>query len=218
MVVVVAPAVAAPALGFAIGLGVALAQLAWLARYSGETAWSLATRFTLARGVLVTSVAPWLAVDAPTGLARAWPCCAYAACFILDGLDGAIARRRGETSELGAALDVTTDALGVLIASGVAVRWGALPPWYLLLGGLYYLERFVERTTRARRVAARLFKRPSVRLMAGAQMLLVSVALLPAVQPGAFDVVASVVMLPTCAVFAHDIAARLGLVTRWVVR
>lgn len=54
------------------------------------------------------------------------------ALFILDGLDGAVARRRGEASELGTAFDMETDAFGVMMLS--LLLWPRHGAWVLIAG------------------------------------------------------------------------------------
>ncbi len=58
---------------------------------------------------------------------------AAAAVFIVagatDGIDGSIARRRGETTRLGVWLDGATDTLLLIAAAVTALRAGLLPSW-----------------------------------------------------------------------------------------
>lgn len=61
--------------------------------------------------------------------------------LLLDGLDGALARRSGMSSRFGARFDIETDALLlVALALGVVVA-GKAGPWVLMISGLYYLFR-----------------------------------------------------------------------------
>jgi phosphatidylglycerophosphate synthase len=59
-----------------------------------------------------------------------------AAVLGLDALDGALARRFGTASPFGAAFDMETDALLVLVAGIRLATSGRLPPW-IVLPGLY---------------------------------------------------------------------------------
>src|SRR5262249_42410023 len=56
-----------------------------------------------------------------------------------DGLDGALARRRGEASEFGARFDMETDALLILVLCALAWEQGKAGAWILLAGALRYL-------------------------------------------------------------------------------
>ena len=59
--------------------------------------------------------------------------------WVLDGLDGWIARRRGLVSPFGAAFDLETDALLVLVATLQLWQRGRLGVWILVPGLLRYL-------------------------------------------------------------------------------
>jgi phosphatidylglycerophosphate synthase len=52
----------------------------------------------------------------------------------LDALDGCLARRRGEVSSFGAALDMETDALSVMVLSLLLWQHGVAGPWVLVAG------------------------------------------------------------------------------------
>jgi phosphatidylglycerophosphate synthase len=59
-------------------------------------------------------------------------------CLVLDGVDGAVARSRGETSAFGARFDMETDA-ALLLALCVAVPALGLAGWWAVaIGGLRY--------------------------------------------------------------------------------
>jgi CDP-diacylglycerol--glycerol-3-phosphate 3-phosphatidyltransferase len=95
---------------------------------------TIPTWVTLARGLLICLVAGLLPGPRPARDAVAWLAGAlYTIAVVGDGVDGALARRTGTATRLGAAQDVTTDALGLLLAPLLAVSWGRLAPWYLLL-------------------------------------------------------------------------------------
>jgi phosphatidylglycerophosphate synthase len=52
--------------------------------------------------------------------------------LVLDGVDGKVARTRGEVSAFGAALDMETDALGVMVLS--LLLWPEVGAWVLVAG------------------------------------------------------------------------------------
>lgn len=54
--------------------------------------------------------------------------------FALDGLDGRVARTRGESSAFGAAFDMETDALGVMVLGLLLWQHGIVGLWVLVAG------------------------------------------------------------------------------------
>ncbi|HSU41440.1 MAG TPA: CDP-alcohol phosphatidyltransferase family protein [Polyangiaceae bacterium] len=58
--------------------------------------------------------------------------------FALDGLDGAVAKRRGEASPFGAYFDMETDAYFVLVAGLALFQRGRYGAWILVAGLLRY--------------------------------------------------------------------------------
>jgi len=59
--------------------------------------------------------------------------------FALDGLDGKLARRSGQSSAFGSAFDMETDAFMTAVACWTAVELGSVGAWLLLVGGMRYL-------------------------------------------------------------------------------
>jgi CDP-diacylglycerol--glycerol-3-phosphate 3-phosphatidyltransferase len=166
----------------------------------------LATQLTLLRGLLVSLVAGFAFVE-PIGFVRWVPGALYTLAALTDRCDGMVARRLGQVSELGARLDVAMDALGLVVAPLVAVRWGRLPPWYLLLGAAYYL--FHAGVALRRRLGLPVFPerlRPNryARFFGGVQMALVASALFPVLSPRVTTIAATVLMLPTLYLFARE--------------
>jgi len=95
----------------------------------------------------------------------------------------------------------------VLIAPLVAVRWGRLPVWYLLLGAAYYL--FAWGLWARRRLglavhAERLRPSRAARFFAGIQMTVTAVALFPVLPRWVTVGAATVAMLPTLGLFVRD--------------
>jgi phosphatidylglycerophosphate synthase len=60
------------------------------------------------------------------------------ACLVLDGIDGRVARSRGEVSEFGARFDVETDAALLLALSMTVVALNVAGWWVLAIGGMRY--------------------------------------------------------------------------------
>jgi CDP-diacylglycerol--glycerol-3-phosphate 3-phosphatidyltransferase len=63
----------------------------------------------------------------------------YTITDVADFFDGYVARRADHVTELGGVLDMEFDGLGTLVVILLAVSFGQLPPWYLLLGLARYL-------------------------------------------------------------------------------
>jgi CDP-diacylglycerol--glycerol-3-phosphate 3-phosphatidyltransferase len=155
-------------------------------------------------GVLPLSLQPDLLL--PTQNKLAWvPGIIYLVISILDLLDGYVARRQGRETELGKQLDIATDAAGLLVASLLAVVLGRLPPIYLLVGVAYYPFVFGIwlRQRRAMPLVA-LQSRPYARIIAGCQMGLVAMALLPIFKPTFTYLAAYIFMIPLLSGFLRD--------------
>jgi CDP-diacylglycerol--glycerol-3-phosphate 3-phosphatidyltransferase len=201
-----AAALGRPATAPAIAAWLAIAAALW--RPANATApVGAATLVTLARGLLIALVAEFLAVQPARGWIAWAPGLLYLAAALADLVDGYLARRLAQVSALGAGLDVAADALGLLVAPAVAVRWGRLPPWYLALGAAFYaFNGGLWLRVRLGLPVHRDRLRPSrfARAFAGCQMGLTVAALLPVLPARAPVLTASVFMTPTLAVFARD--------------
>jgi CDP-diacylglycerol--glycerol-3-phosphate 3-phosphatidyltransferase len=166
-----------------------------------------ATWITVTRAWLVSALAGWFLSPALKGAAAWIPGWLYLVAVLGDLVDGAVARRLRQSTGLGAALDVTTDALGLLVAPLLAVRLGRLPPWYLLLSAAYPLFQAGLRL-RARwhlpSFPQRLRPNPRARILAGVQMGLVTAALFPVLPPSLLWPAATVAMVPTLVLFARE--------------
>ena len=203
------PPTAAAFLALSLSTWLVVARTLWRARPllgPGATGLGPATHLTLLRGLLV-SLAVGFAPVPPVGTVRWFPALLYTAAAVCDRFDGIIARRLGQTTALGARLDEAMDALGLLAAPVVAVSWGRLPPWYLLVGAAYYvfhaaiwLRRRLDLPVHLDRVKPKRL----TRIFAGLQMTLVSVALAPLVSLEVTTIAATLLMIPTLLFFARD--------------
>ena len=173
-----------------------------------------ATHLTLLRGLLVSLAVGFAPLPPPGAGAVRWlPALLYAGAAICDRFDGIIARRLGQTTALGARLDEAMDALGLLAAPVVAVAWGRLPPWYLVVGATYYIYRgaiWLRRRVGLPVHLERVRPKRLTRIFAGLQMTLVSVALAPLLSLEVTTIAATLLMLPTLIFFARDWLIAIG--------
>ena len=158
------------------------------------------------------SVVAGLAVAVPTATLVWLPGLCYGVGIILDTLDGTVARTVGEETALGERLDMAVDTAGFVAAPVVAVCWGLLPSWYLLLSAARYIFLGVRWLRRACDVPV--FEQPDSdlgRYLAGAQMAFLTAVLLPVVPTGLGWRLAPIILAPSLAVFGRDILAINGL-------
>lgn len=168
-----------------------------------------ANRLTLLRAWLIAAVAGFLFQPWPEGPALAWlPGMLYLFAAVLDRVDGFVARRTGQSSQLGNDLDTVSDALGLAIASLLAVGYGQAHWSYLLFGAAYYLFHAGILWRNARGLPV--FPLPPAlhrRTWAGFQMGYLAVVLWPLVQPP----------LSMLAGFAFMLPATLGFLVDWLI-
>lgn len=129
----------------------------------------------------------------------------YLGVSLADLFDGFVARKQNRVTELGKRLDTATDAAGLLAASLLAVCLGRLPAFYLLVGLAYYQFIFTIRLRQKRALPlVALQPRPYARIIAGFQMGLVAMALLPIFEPPFTSVAAFIFMTPFLIGFLRD--------------
>jgi len=110
----------------------------------------LPTWVTLGRGYAAALLAGWVIHPAPS-LPGSWLAVAlFLIAALGDILDGWLARKLGQVTELGRRLDGIVDALAMVVGVLVAVRWGRLPAGFLLLGMAPYLFALFLRHHRRR--------------------------------------------------------------------
>lgn len=115
------------------------AALAWLwLRHRRAESFGAANSVTLVRAALTVLLVALLGV-APTP-ALGWLVVGVGTAGVaLDGVDGALARRRNEASAFGARFDMETDALLILALAALVWQHGKAGPWILAAGLLRYL-------------------------------------------------------------------------------
>jgi CDP-diacylglycerol--glycerol-3-phosphate 3-phosphatidyltransferase len=168
------------------------------------------TWLTIIRGALIAVLAgylfqPWLVSKFSPGAYSWTPGLLYIAAAVLDFFDGRVARASQHETRLGAFLDINFDALGLLIASLVAVWYGQLPVAYLSVGCAYYIYRT---GIWLRKTLSKPVTEPGpwrgARIIAGVQMGFVGIALLPILRPPATTLTAYIVMIPLLIGFVRD--------------
>jgi CDP-diacylglycerol--glycerol-3-phosphate 3-phosphatidyltransferase len=169
-----------------------------------------ASWITLARGGLIALLAgfwlqPWPG-HAHHGRWFAWlPGIIYIAAVLADALDGRVARQTGSQTLLGEYLDTRVDALGILVASLVAVDSGQLPVFYVSAGLAWYLLQLaVWLRKKSGRPCGEVKPRKSARFMAGIQMAFLGIVLLPLLKPPITDAAAILILVPFLAGFLLD--------------
>lgn len=124
-----------------IGTGGAMAvlsafiQIAWW-RSAKMGAFGAANRVTLLRGGLLALLVGF-GVAVPggeTGSGTGWPFALALIALLLDGVDGAVARRTGTASDFGARFDMEIDAALALVLAILVFTYDRAGLWVLLLG------------------------------------------------------------------------------------
>ena len=99
-----------------------------------------ANQITLVRASLAIPMAALLLQPAPAGAVAIWWIVGVSATAVaLDGIDGRVARRRGQATRFGARFDMELDAFLMLVLSVLVWRTGRVDAWILLIGALRYL-------------------------------------------------------------------------------
>ncbi len=118
--------------GFGATLLVALAE-----KHLASDSFGRANRVTLARGTMTALLLALIGEGAIS--ASAWFAVIVASLVVaLDGIDGWIARNRGNTSDFGARFDMETDTLLIFGTAALAWQHGKAGPWILAAGLMRY--------------------------------------------------------------------------------
>jgi phosphatidylglycerophosphate synthase len=108
-----------------------------LARHLRTPRFGIANAVTLVRAVCTLLLLALLPAEPSEVLA--WLVVAVATFAVaLDGVDGALARARGESSAFGARFDMETDALLILVLAALVWQFDKAGAWVLLAGLLRY--------------------------------------------------------------------------------
>ena len=94
----------------------------------------LGNALTLVRGLAIAFIAGFLGSPWPMGPLAWLPLGLAIFYFVADCFDGYLARLTNHTTVMGEQLDLEFDKVGVFIGVTLAIWYGQLPLWYLLLG------------------------------------------------------------------------------------
>ncbi len=170
----------------------------------------LANHITLTRGLLLCLIAGMYpsineVTDFTLSIAGYIAGTTYIISSCLDGIDGYVARKKGLVTLLGERLDTRIDALGILIASLLAIRLERIPEIYILTGLVYYF--FIAgkwyRKIRGKALVPLQF-RPFARVIAGVQMGFLGAALLPILPDYPVQLASVIFMTPLLLGFIWD--------------
>ncbi len=142
---------------------------------------------TLFSGLCYALLAGFLLVTFPEGMLGWLPALLATVAIIVDALNGPVVRRRNQATVGGAHLAREFRALGTLILTALAIHYGRLDPWFLLIGVMNYLQLFTIGWLGRK---GKLLHRPPERLqhfLNGLYLIAVSVALWP-LSSGSFAV------------------------------
>ena len=188
----------------------------------------IANWLTIARAFLIGALGGFLFKGPPGSEAGAewliWvPGAVYILAILMDYIDGYVARIMRSESRLGEWLDTKIDALGLLVAPILAIGYGRLPVYYLSVSLAYYLFQIgIWHRRKNNHLTIEIMPHPAKRMIAGFQMGLVAIALLPIFPRPAIAIAATVFMIPLLAGFFRDALVAGGYVkvnhlqqTRW---
>jgi CDP-diacylglycerol--glycerol-3-phosphate 3-phosphatidyltransferase len=188
----------------------------------------MANWLTIARAFLISALGGFLFQGPPGSATGAqwliWlPGVLYTAAVLMDYLDGYVARIMRSETRLGEWLDTKIDALGLLVAPVVAIGYDRLPIYYVGVSLAYYLFQFgIWHRKQNNQPVIEIRPHPAKRMIAGFQMGLVIMALLPVFSRTVMTTAASIFMIPLLAGFLRDALVAGGYVsvnhlqqTRW---
>lgn len=186
---------------------VMLLALGFLPRHHPFARFGPANQMTTLRAMLVAMVAalvgePRFPIVADTAAAASLLIAA------LDGVDGWLARRHRIASSFGARFDMEIDALLILVLAILVAEFEKAGPWVMLSGLLRYI--FIAAGRYWPRLRAPLFPSRRRQAICVVQILALTLALLPAIQPPLSSAVAAAALAALAFSFIVD--------TRWLLR
>lgn len=174
----------------------------------------IGNQLTLFRGLLFGLLAGFLVLPPLTGLWAWVPGILYTVASLTDLLDGRLARKHDQTTDLGARLDVEVDSLGILVAFILGVNLGQLPVYFAYAGLLFYGYRvFLWGWKRAGGSITAAPHRRWRSMVGGFEVGFLCVMLFPIFKPPLTTAVGLSIVLPVIASFLWD-----GLITTGAIR
>lgn len=170
---------------------------------------------TLLRGGLIAALLGFLLQPWPEGWLAWLPAALYTLACLADFLDGYLARVTNHATRMGEMLDMNIDGLGVLAASFLAIQYGQVPVWYLLVALARYI--FLGGVWLRKRLEKPVYDlQPSVRrrAFAGVQMGFLFFILMPVFSPPGTHIAAALFAIPFLAGFLFDWLAVSGFVVQ----
>ena len=162
---------------------------------------------TLTRGLAICLLAGFLFSPRPPGLLAWVPALLYTLSSIIDYLDGYVARVTGHSTVLGEILDMEFDGLGMLVAITVAIQYGQLPWWYLILGlGRQLFIGGIWLRNRLHKPIYEMTPSENRRLIAGFQMGFMTVILWPIFSPPTTTLACVLFSIPLAGSFTPRLA------------
>lgn len=174
---------------------------------------------TLIRGLCYGLLAGFIILPTPSGAWAFAPGGLYTVASLTDWMDGRLARSRGETTDLGAKLDVEVDSVGVLVASVLAVKFGQLPPIFIAMGGLFYAYRLS--LWWRRRCGRRVYPLPDDAWrssIGGVQVGVLCAILWPVLSPPLTTLAGLGIAIPVLVSFARDWLIATGRIDSWLTK
>lgn len=168
-------------------------------------AFGAGNNLTIARGFVITFLAGFLFSPPPPSWLAWIPGVLYGAAITLDFLDGFFARITNHVTRFGEAFDMKLDGAGLLIAITLAVQYGQIPGWYLIVGFARYLYLAGKWLLyKLNKPVYELSDSSRRRAFAGVQMGFIFVMLLPVFSPPETHIAATLFAIPFLAGFLID--------------
>ena len=162
-----------------------------------------ANSVTLSRSVLVGLCAAFF--WEPSASAAAWPLFAASSlAFVLDWVDGRLARATGQATPFGARLDMELDAITIVVLCGLVWHLDRAGAWVFASGGLRYL--FVACSLALPWMTRDLYPTNRRRFTCGVQVTCLLGALIPWPVPGLAAAIAAFGLVCLVGSFAVDVA------------
>jgi phosphatidylglycerophosphate synthase len=186
---------------------VMLIALGFLPRHHPFARFGPANQITTFRAMLVALVAA-LVGESRYPIVATSAVAASLGIVALDGVDGWLARRHHIVSRFGARFDMEIDALLILVLAILVTEFEKAGPWVILSGLLRYI--FLAAGRYWPRLRAPLFSSRRRQAICVVQILALTLAIVPAIQPPLSNAIAAAALAALACSFLVD--------TRWLLR